>query len=343
MLPSPKSKDPAILKIGGIKVARGERKSFFLDSAALYDYTQLKIPVEVIRGVRPGPVLFISAAVHGDEINGIEVVRKLLKRKALQKINGTLILIPIVNVFGFNYKSRYLPDRRDLNRSFPGKKTGSLASQLAYTFMKEIVSKCTHGIDLHTGANHRTNLPHIRAYLDDRDTRELAKGFGVPVIINSKLRDGSLRESARKKDVKILLFEGGEALRFDDKVIRTAMNGCLSVMKKIGMLNSSLTQKVRPNVFIAESSFWVRATRSGLASFRKKIGDKVKAGEVLAVISDPFGREKSEVISDEDGILVGSSLIPLVNKGDAMFHIATFHCSLSVKEALTLHDSISIT
>jgi predicted deacylase len=207
-------------------------KTIQLEAAALYDYTKMTIPVEVIRGKLPGPILFISAAIHGDEINGIEVVRRILKKKIFKNLKGTLILIPIVNVYGFNHKSRYLPDRRDLNRSFPGKKEGSLASHLAYIFLKEVVSKCTHGIDLHTGSNHRTNLPHIRASLDDTETKELAQAFGVPVIVNSKLRDGSLREAARKKNVKMLLFEGGQSFRFEEQVVNTALKGCLSVMRK---------------------------------------------------------------------------------------------------------------
>lgn len=337
-----KYKDTKILTIAGHKIARGERKRIYLESAALYDFTQLKIPVEVIRGKREGPVLFISAAVHGDEINGVEIIRRLLKRKILSNINGTLILIPIVNVFGFNYKSRYLPDRRDLNRSFPGNKNGSLASRLAYIFSKEIVSKCTHGIDLHTGSNHRTNLPHIRAFLDDADTKALAEGFGVPVVINSKLRDGSLREAARKKKVKMLLFEGGESLRFEDKVIKTGLKGCISVMRKIGMINSTERVKKPSKIFVAESSFWLRASRSGTASFTKKVGDNIQAGETLAVIADPFGRDSVPLIAEEDGIIIGSSLIPLVNKGDAMFHIATFSCSKKVKQALSLQDTMEI-
>jgi predicted deacylase len=203
-------KDTDILTIGGVKIKRGERVKIQLDYAALYDYTKLTIPVEVIRGKEKGPVLFISAAIHGDELNGIEIIRTLSKKKFLKRLKGTLILVPIVNVFGFHNQSRYLPDRRDLNRSFPGSKSGSLASRLAYIFMKEIVSKCTHGIDLHTGAIHRTNLPQIRACLDDLKTKELAEGFGAPVVINSNLRDGSLREAARRKKVSMLLFEGGE-------------------------------------------------------------------------------------------------------------------------------------
>lgn len=224
-------------KIGGQNILPGERKQIQIKIAALYDYTDLNMPIEVIRGKEDGPTLFISAAIHGDEINGVEIAKRLLQKKELVKIKGILIIIPVVNVFGFNHKSRYLPDRRDLNRSFPGSPKGSLAGRLANIFMKEIVSKCTHGIDLHTGAIHRSNLPQVRAFLDDKKTAELAHAFGVPVILHSRLKDGSLREAARKKRVKTLLFEGGEALRFEEEVIRSGLRGCLSVMREIGMLS----------------------------------------------------------------------------------------------------------
>ena len=334
-------KDPEVLRIGGEKILRGERKTVQLEAAALYDYTKLSIPVEVIRGNEGGPTLFISAAIHGDEINGVEIVRKILKKKFLKNIKGTLILVPIVNVFGFNYKSRYLPDRRDLNRSFPGSENGSLASRLAYVFMKEIVSKCTHGIDLHTGAIHRTNLTQIRACLDDDTTKDLAKGFGVPVVINSKLRDGSLRDAARKKKVSMLLFEGGQALRFEEKVINVGVRGCISVMKKIGMINNTNVKKNSLNtskIYIAKSSYWTRATQSGAFTVKKKIGEEIAEGDILAIISDPFGKNEATIYAEDDGILIGASLLPLVNQGDAMFHIATFKDSSRVKKALDRHD-----
>ncbi len=318
------SKDSEMITIGGIPILRGQRKRVFLESAALYDYTKLTIPVEVIRGKLKGPVLFISAAIHGDEINGVEIIRRLLQKRFLSQIKGTLILIPIVNIFGYNYKSRYLPDRRDLNRSFPGDPKGSLASRLANIFMKEIVSQSTHGIDLHTGALHRVNLPQIRACLDNSDTKILAKEFGTSVIINSKLRDGSLREAARKKNVVMLLYEGGQALRFEENVIRAGLHGCISVMKKIGMIET-LKNKKKTDIFIAESSYWIRAPRSGAFAAHKKIGETVNVGDIIATIANPLGREKQTVLADEKGILIGSTLLPLVNQGDAMFHIATFN------------------
>ena len=331
-------KDTDILTIGGVKIKRGERVKIQLDYAALYDYTKLTIPVEVIRGKEKGPVLFISAAIHGDELNGIEIIRKLSKKKFLKKLKGTLILVPIVNVFGFHNQSRYLPDRRDLNRSFPGSKNGSLASRLAYIFMKEIVSKCTHGIDLHTGAIHRTNLPQIRACLDDVKTKELAEGFGAPVVINSNLRDGSLREAARRKKVSMLLFEGGEALRFEENIIKKGLRGCVSVMKNIEMIQEVKPKSVKPKVFIARSSNWFRAPQSGIFSAQKKIGARIYEGDVLAIISDPFGNESFNVVADEDGILIGATLLPLVNQGDAMFHVAVFRDSAKVKKALEVQN-----
>jgi predicted deacylase len=331
-------KDIAVLTIGGVKIKRGERVKIQLDYAALYDTTKLTIPVEVIRGKERGPVLFISAAIHGDELNGIEIIRKLSKKKFLSKIKGTLILVPIVNVFGFHNQSRYLPDRRDLNRSFPGSKTGSLAGRLAYIFMREIVSKCTHGIDLHTGAIHRTNLPQIRACLDDATTKELAEGFGAPVVINSNLRDGSLREAARRKKVSMLLFEGGEALRFEDNIIKKGLRGCINVMKNINMIEELKPKLVKPKTFIARSSSWFRAPKSGIFSAQKKIGARIYEGDVLAIISDPFGNESLNVVAEEDGILIGATLLPLVNQGDAMFHVAVFRDSAKVKKALEVQN-----
>lgn len=328
-----------VIKIGTERISPGERKTIQLDVAALYDYTQLSVPIEVVNGKRDGPVLFISAAVHGDEINGVEILKRLLRSAVLSRIKGTLIAIPVVNVFGFNHKSRYLPDRRDLNRSFPGDRNGSLASRLASLFMNQVVNKCTHGIDLHTGSIHRTNLPQVRASLDDPETEELARGFGVPVILHSRERDGSLREAARKRKVCTLLFEGGEALRFEEHVIRVGLRGCLSVMRHIGMIPRTRRKPRRETrVFVANQSYWVRASHSGSFRSLKNVGDHVEDGESLAVISDPFGKEPYRVSAEEGGIIIGMSTIPLVNRGDAMVHIATFSNSKRVRREMELAD-----
>nr|WP_305909580.1 succinylglutamate desuccinylase/aspartoacylase family protein [Methylomarinum sp. Ch1-1]MDP4522501.1 succinylglutamate desuccinylase/aspartoacylase family protein [Methylomarinum sp. Ch1-1] len=205
---------------------------------SLYTHTPMTMPVHVINGRKPGPRLFVSAAIHGDELNGIEIVRRLLKQSALKRLHGTLIAIPMVNVYGVIHHSRYLPDRRDLNRSFPGSAKGSLAARLADLFMHEIVAQCSHGIDLHTGAIHRSNLPQIRANLDHEETLALAEAFNVPVLINSHLRDGSLRESAAEQGIQMLLYEAGEALRFDEICIRAGLQGILAVMRHLGMVAS---------------------------------------------------------------------------------------------------------
>ena len=320
--------------LAGQEINPGERKRIIIETAPLYDFTTTGIPVEVIRGKEDGPVLFISAALHGDEINGVDIVKRLLKHKRIKKIKGTLIAVPIVNVFGFNTKSRYLPDRRDLNRSFPGTENGSLASQVAYTFMQEIVSKATHGIDLHTGAIHRSNLPQIRGCFDDPETKRLAEAFGVPVMINSDLRDGSLREAARARKIPMLLFEGGEALRFSEAVSRTGLKGILSVMEAIEMLPCDGGVCAVSETFHAQGSHWLRAPDSGILQVKKRLGNRVKKGQILGIISDPFGRHRFEIRAKLSGIIIGMSMIPLLNKGDAVFHVATFEDSKLVEENL---------
>jgi predicted deacylase len=285
----------------------------------------MTLPVHVVRGAKEGPRLFISAALHGDELNGTEIIRRILKQPALKHLRGTLVAVPIVNVYGLIHHSRYLPDRRDLNRSFPGSVKGSLAARLAHLFMTEIVHKCTHGIDLHTGAIHRSNLPQIRANLDDPETARLAESFGVPVLLNANLRDGSLREAAAEQGIPMLLYEAGEALRFNEVAIRAGVKGVISVMRSMGMLPASRSRrKSRPEPFVARSSTWVRASASGLFRRVCSLGSRVKRGEVLGLIDDPFGGGESEVTATASGIVIGCSEIPLVHEGEALFHIARF-------------------
>jgi predicted deacylase len=330
------------LTVGDTAIQLGERKTVQLKVAALYDFTSLTIPVEVIRGDKSGPTVFISAAIHGDELNGVEIIRRLLKRNALRRLQGTLLAVPIVNVYGFNNKSRYLPDRRDLNRSFPGSASGSLAARLANVFMKQIVLKSDYGIDLHTGAAHRENLPQIRVRLDNPKAAQLAKNFGAPVTLNSNVRDGSLREAASKVGIPILVFEGGEALRFNESVIRLGVKGCLSVLQAIGMLPSrkpsSVTETSMPS-FVARESYWIRAPRSGSFINLRHLGDRIEEGEVLAIISDPLGKEDHKVINTMRGIIIGVSCIPLVNQGDAMFHVATFKNSRKVRRIIERYEN----
>ncbi len=333
---------PQTLVIGGQSILPGKRKQIELPVAKLFDHTEMTIPVEVIRGKETGPTLFLCAAIHGDEINGIEIIKRVLvRKKLLSTLKGTLIAVPIVNVFGFNRNSRYLPDRRDLNRSFPGSNTGSLAGQIAEIFMKEIVTKSTYGIDLHTAAIHRNNLPQIRACLSDKETERLAHAFGVPVILNADIRDGSLRQAASDKGIPMLLYEAGEALRYDEKAINTGVRGILSVMKSIDMIAGDIDIKQRrKEVFVSHSSHWVRAPHSGSLRVKKHLGSRVKKDELLGIITNPFGRDKVEVRAVKTGIIIGMATLPLVNNGDALFHIATFEDSGAVQGRLEEFDEI---
>ncbi|MDH5425697.1 MAG: succinylglutamate desuccinylase/aspartoacylase family protein [Gammaproteobacteria bacterium] len=313
------------LTINGVTFSAGTRTTVELPVGRLYTHTQMTIPVHVVRGKSTGPRLFISAAIHGDEINGVEIIRRLLKLPVLKRLRGTIIAVPIVNIHGLINHSRYLPDRRDLNRSFPGSETGSLAARLANLFMQEIVSQSTHGIDLHTGAIHRTNLPQIRANLDDEETLKLARAFNVPVMISSNLRDGSLRESAAEYGIPMLLYEAGEALRFDEVSIRAGVEGIINVMRTLDMLPASRS-KTKKNIepMMARSSMWVRAADSGILRAMVPLGSRVSKDTLLGVIADPFGTTEEKIISTCNGIVIGRTNLPLVNEGDALFHIARF-------------------
>ncbi|MDH5601900.1 MAG: succinylglutamate desuccinylase/aspartoacylase family protein [Gammaproteobacteria bacterium] len=313
------------LVINDVTIAPGTRTTIDLPAAKLYTHAPMSIPVHVISGKKAGPRLFLSAAIHGDEINGIEIIRRLLKLPALKRIRGTLIAVPMVNVHGIINHSRYLPDRRDLNRSFPGSEKGPLALRLANLFMKEIVEKSTHGIDLHTAAIHRSNLPQIRANLDDEETEKLARAFDVPVIISSNLRDGSLREAAAEFGIPMLLYEAGEALRFDEVAIRAGVKGIINVMRALDMLAPSKRKaKKQMEPVVARSSSWVRAPDSGILRAMMPLGNRVKKNTLLGVVADPFGESEVKVEAPFNGIVIGRTNLPLVNEGDALYHIARF-------------------
>ena len=311
-------------EIGGFSIPAGEQRTIQIPIPNLYINTALSLPDKIIHGKSPGPVLFVSAAIHGDEINGVEIIRRLLNLKLLNRIKGTLIAIPVVNIFGFINQSRYLPDRRDLNRSFPGSVKGSLAGRMAYLFLNEIVSKCTHGIDLHTGAIHRDNLPQIRAYLDDEITETMAHAFTSPVILNTNIVDGTLRSAVEKMGISVIVYEAGEALRFDEVAIRAGVKGIISVMRELGMLPKLKKKNKIMQPLVATSSVWIRAPQSGILRSITPLGAKVNKNDVLGIISDPFGEEEEEIKSVDNGIIIGKSNIPLVNEGEALFHLARF-------------------
>ena len=315
------------IEIAGVSVAAGSRQSIDIPLPSFYTHSSASMPIHVIHGKHAGPCLLVSAALHGDELNGVEILRRLLAHKQIDRIRGTLIAIPVVNVFGFVSKSRYLPDRRDLNRSFPGSETGSLASRLANIIMTEIIPHCTHLIDLHTGAINRENLPQIRAKLTDAPvTESMAQAFGVPVILNSELLDGSFRSAASERDIPALLYEGGEALRFDEFAIRAGLNGVLEVMSHLGMRRKS--RKTRSvNSMIANTSQWLRAPQSGILRALVATGTQVEENDVLAYIHDPLGENSEELRSPVSGIIIGKTNLPLVFEGEAIFNIARYEAA----------------
>lgn len=310
------------IEISGVSIPPGTRITVDLPVADLYTHASLAMPVQVIHGRRPGPVLFISAAVHGDEICGVEIIRRLLKRKILSSIRGTLLAVPVVNVHGFLDQSRYLPDRRDLNRSFPGSAKGSVAARLAHVFVSEIVAKADYGIDLHTGAVHRSNLPQIRANLRNEQTSALAQEFGTPIIIDSDVRDGSLREYAASRGIPMLLYETGEALRFDEIGIKAGIRGIFNVMRAISMLPPKKPTRRRIEPVITRQTSWVRAPQSGMVNSMIRLGQRVTKHQILATICDPFGETESAVKAPFRGVIIGRSNLPLAHEGDALFHVA---------------------
>lgn len=323
--------DPLVIAGQSIKAGTTQLE---LPVARLYTDTEISIPIHVTRGRKAGPVVFVCGAIHGDELNGTEIIRRLINHKSVRNIQGTLIMVPMVNVHGVLNQSRYMPDRRDLNRSFPGSAKGSLAGRVANLFLTEIVAKCDYGIDLHTGAIHRTNLPQLRADLSDPDTLAMAEAFGVPVLLDSTLRDGSLRQAALESGVKILLYEAGEALRFDELAIRAGLNGVLNVLSHLGVIRRKPRKTVPP--FVADNSAWVRASASGLVMARQRLGDHVSRGQLLAEIGDPFGRVIDKVVAPKRGIIIGKQNIPLVQEGEAMYHLAYFNEPDEVAENIEL-------
>lgn len=308
--------------MGDIAVAPGTRATTELPISVLSNHTPITLLTHVVHGTRPGPVMFVSAAVHGDEIIGVEIIRRLLNAKPIRRLRGTLVAIPIVNAFGFISHSRYLPDRRDLNRSFPGASRGSLAAQLAHLFMHEIVRRCDIGIDLHSAGQHRVNLPQIRIAPDNVRLSTLAGAFGAPVVLSSPLRDGSLRQAGRDAGVDVLVYEAGEALRFDEFAVRAGVSGILRVMREVQMLPRDAVAPARVTPARSHSSHWLRAPEGGVVRAFKTIGHWVDANDLIAVVSDPFGANESEVRAREPGLIVGRTNLPVVNQGDALFHVA---------------------
>lgn len=316
--------------LDGTSILPGKQAEIQIQIPNLYTNNPMYCSVFVMHGRKPGPVLLLSGVIHGDEINGVEIIRRVMNIKSLKRLRGTIVAVPVVNVFGFLNKSRYLPDRRDLNRSFPGSEKGSLAGRMANLFLTKIVAKCTHGIDLHTAAVHRDNFPQIRAVIDEPEVYRMAMAFNAPVIINTSIMDGTLRKSATDLGIPVIVYEAGEALRFDEVAIRAGVKGVFSTMRELDMLSKIKLSRKKIEPFVARSSSWVRAPRSGILRSTKTLGLQVEQGDLLGIVSDPAGQFEEEIISPTSGIIIGRTTIPLVNEGEALFHIARFKNSEEV-------------
>lgn len=309
------------IEIGGIRVEPGRRRKVELATGRLPTGTTLTLPVLALHGRRDGPRVWISSTVHGDELNGVEILRRVLRELDARTLRGTVLAVPVVNVHGFVHQSRYLPDRRDLNRSFPGSPRGSLAARVAHLFMTEVVGHATHGIDLHTGSLHRDNLPQIRADLDDDETRRAAVAFGAPVTVHDRGRDGSLREAAARQGIPTLLYEGGGTLRFNRDAIEVGAAGVLRVLTALGLGDFERPAPPGATTF-SRSTGWVRARVGGMLDLAVDLGDRVEERDVLAHVRDVFGTRLSTVRANRPGVLIGVNRNPLVARGDAVAHIA---------------------
>ena len=335
---TPAYRSSEAIRVGEVEVAPGYRTQVDLPIADLSTSVPITMPVHIINGSWDGPVLFVSAALHGDEINGVEIIRRIMKLGALRRLKGALIAVPIVNVPGFLNLSRYLPDRRDLNRSFPGSARGSLAARLAKMFLDQVLSNSTHGIDLHTGAVHRENFPQVRVDLDNPAAERMARAFGAPLVLNAAYREGSLRAAANERNVPVIAYEAGEALRFDETAIRAGVRGVVRVMENLGMLPARKRDSGSRAPMVLRSSSWVRAPSSGVVREKQSIGAQIEAGDILAVVSDPLGETDTDIRSPVDGVIVGRTNLPLAHEGDALFHIGLTREVEQVACLLPLHE-----
>jgi len=305
--------------INGKEVLLGQYKSFNISIARLPSRTEIEIPVMVHRSKKEGPVVLLSAGMHGNEVNGIEIIRRIIKEKIYNHINnGTIILIPIINIFGFLHFRRSTPDGKDLNRSFPGSQSGSLASMIAWSLTNKILPLIDMGIDFHTGGDMRTNYPQIRADMSFKDNEELASAFGAPFVMNMPVLDSTFRKTAQKQGKSILVYEGGESMRFDDFVIEQAIMGTKRYLNYLGMSKFEVSS---PHYHNIHKTSWVRAKSSGMFRSMVHYGEKVQKNQVIGIITDPYGEHEQKQKSPNAGFIIGLNNISIVNKGDALFHI----------------------
>ncbi len=306
--------------INNVETLPGQTNRITANIARLPSHSPIDISITVARAKNPGPVLLLMGGLHGDEINGVETVRRIIDQELNIPEAGTVICIPIINIYGFIHFSRSVPDGKDVNRSFPGNKNGSLASRVAYYLMHDIIPNIDYGIDFHTGGADRTNYPQVRCVMKDARNAELAAAFHAPFTINSPYRPKSLRQSAAKLGKKILVFEGGEAGRFDEFAIQEGVNGAQRVMKHLGMSSRNLTPPPHKNKLVTSSS-WIRARASGLFQTLVQYGESVTKNQLVGHITDPFGEFSVPLKSPATGYVIGLQNDPVLHQGDAVMHI----------------------
>jgi len=312
------------LTILGETILPGESRTLNMEIAKLHTMTKLKIPIIIERSEIDRPTVLFSAGLHGDEINGIEIVRRLIVQKINRPKIGTIICIPVINVFGFLNKTREFPDGRDMNRVFPGSKNGSLASRFAYSLLKEIIPNVDYCIDFHAGGASRFNAPQIRIVPNNTELKALADVFHAPFGLYSKNITGSFRNSCDRLGVKMLLFEGGKSLDINESITQEGIEGTKRFLDHFGMLNPKRRASIsdRKTIYI-EKSAWVRAKASGLFHGLTAVGTQVEKGQVLATISDPYGKVEYKVKAPNAGHIINVNDAPIVYQGDAIFHITT--------------------
>lgn len=316
--PGPASREEPLC-FAGTEIALGETAELRLQVAESYTAEPLSIPVTVVRG-GPGPRLFVTATVHGDELNGVGILRDLLNDTDFSGLKGTLIAVPVANVPGFLVQDRRVPDRRDLNRSFPGSRKGSLTARIADTLFREVIRQSDFGIDLHTGGGDRTNYPQIRADLSDPRVAELADAFGIPLVVGGTGPEGSLRLTAVAAGVPTIVYEAGSARRLERPFIRTGIEGILNVMRHLRMLSGEPSEP--PLRLRIERTRWVRAQVGGILDLQVALGQPLQRGEPISVNTNPFGRERNQLKAPHSGMVLGLTQSPLVHPGDAVCHLA---------------------
>lgn len=310
------------VRLGDACVAPGQQQSLDLAVARLPTGTWLSLPIQVICGSRPGPRLWLTATIHGEELNGLEIIRRVMEKVDVRDFAGVLVVAPVMNVLGFINQTRTLPDGSDLNRAFPGSPDGSLAERLAHFFMQEVVSQCDYGIDLHSGANNRLNPPQIRARLDDPETRRLAEAFAAPILVDAKASKGSLRAAAVKAGNRVLLFEGGEPLRYNHESLSAGTDGVLRVLHALEMLPVAPEPPRTPPVQVSSDAQWLKAPRCGILRLCVDVADQVRKDDTLGVVADALGDNAEEICAPFDGVVIGVTLNPLVAKDGGILHLA---------------------